>query len=82
MAIIISVSIDKRQAEFIRDTKLSPSAVLQRSLNEMIQRCEVSPEYVKQLQQNMSLLQKTITKQGTFIDKHGLMQEYLNVEDV
>lgn len=82
MAIIITVSLSKEQLSFIRETKLSPSAILQRSINEMMTRNEVSPEYVKGLQQNIHLLQKTITKQGTFIDKNGLMQRYLEFEDV
>ena len=81
MAIIISCSIDKRQAQFIADTKLSPSAILQRSINEMMKRNEVSPDYVKTLQLNIVRLQQTITKFGTFIDKRGLMQEYID-EDV
>ena len=81
MAIIISCSIDKGQSQFIADTKLSPSAILQRSINEMMERSNISPDYVKQLQTNIKLLQETITKFGSFIDKRGLMQEYIN-EDV
>lgn len=82
MAVILSVSVEQRQKEFLDEVKLSPSAILQRAINEMMERQEVSKEYVEALRKNMGFLQKTITKQGTFIDKNGLMQEYLRFEDV
>lgn len=80
VAEIISVSIDRKQKEFLEAMKLSPSAILQRSINELMERNEVSPEFVKGLQKSISFLQETIQKQGTFIDKNGLMQEYLHFE--
>lgn len=82
MAVILSVSVEQRQKEFLDEVKLSPSAILQRAINEMMERQEVSKEYVEGLRKNMGFLQKTIAKQGTFIDKNGLMQEYLRFEDV
>lgn len=82
MAVILSVSVEQRQKEFLDEVKLSPSAILQRAINEMMERQEVSKEYVEGLRKNMGFLQKTIQKQGTFIDKNGLMQEYLRFEDV
>lgn len=82
MAIILSVSIEQKQKEFLDELKLSPSALLQRSINEMMAAQSVSKEYVNGLHNNIKRLQQTITKQGTFIDKNGLMQEYLNFEDV
>jgi len=77
MSIILSVSVEKRQAEFIRDAKVSASAILQRAINEMMERNQVSPQYVKNLQENMKLLQNVIQKQGEFINKNGLMDNYL-----
>jgi post-segregation antitoxin (ccd killing protein) len=81
MAIILSVSIDKQQADYLTETKLSPSALLQRTINELMERHEVSPDYVKHLQNNIQRLQETIQKFGSFVDKRGLMQEYIK-EDV
>jgi hypothetical protein len=82
MAIILSVSVDAKQKQFIDDLKLSPSSLLQRVLNEMMQNSMVNQEELKGMHKNISLLQGTIRKQGTFIDKHGLFQEYLQFEDV
>jgi hypothetical protein len=82
MAVILSVSIDSKQKQFLDEIKVSPSALLQRSINELMQNSDISKEYVEGLKKNIGFLQKTISKQGTFIDKNGLMQDYLQFEDV
>lgn len=82
MAVILSVSVDSKQKAFLDEIGVSPSGLLQRSINELIENHKVSTEYVQQLQRNISLLQNTISKQGNFIDKKGLMPEYLETEDV
>jgi hypothetical protein len=82
MAIIKSVSIDKRQDEFISSVGLSLSGLLQTKINELMTDDKVSKEDFQAIKKNMGFLQGTIKKQGTFIDKHGLMQEYLQFEDV
>lgn len=82
MAIILSVSIDIKQKEFLDELKLSPSALLQRVLNDMMKDYALNLAETKNLYKNVGLLQGTISKQGTFINKHGLMSEYLDFEDV
>lgn len=82
MAIILSVSVDKEQAAFLRDTKLSASGILQRAINELMARQEVSKEYVQTLQANIKRLQDILRKQGDFLQKKGLAAEFLETENV
>jgi hypothetical protein len=82
MAIILSVSVDKEQAEFLKETKMSPSSILQRSINELMARQEVSKEYVQGLQANIKRLQNILTRQGEFIQKKGLAADFLETENV
>lgn len=79
MAVILSVSIDSKQKAFLEEIKVSPSALLQRCINELMQNTEISKEYVQKLQSRMSMLQETITKQGEFINNKGLWEEYMKL---
>jgi len=82
MAVVISVSIDKEQKQYLEELGVSPSGLLQRSINELIENHKVSNDFVNKLQSRIQFLQDVVTKQGTFIEKKGLMPVYLNEVDV
>jgi len=82
MSVIISCSISEKQSAFVKEMGLSNSALLSRAINECMEISGVGQEEIKSLRKNITLMSSTLKKQGTFIDKHGLMQEYLTFEDV
>lgn len=77
VANIISVSLNKEQKEFIDEMHLSPSDLLQRSINDLIENNKISQKRVDELQRNIARLQDVIFRMGTFITKKGLEQEWL-----
>lgn len=77
MAVIISVSLEPKHKEFLDEMKVSPSALLQDSINDKIESYRVSRIALDQLKDRIASLQETITKMGTFIEKKGLFDEYL-----
>lgn len=78
MAEVISVSLNKDQKEFLNQLGLSPSAILQQAITEMQKNALVSESRVKELTNKIMALQELIRRQGTFIDKKGLNNEWLN----
>jgi len=79
MAVIISVSLNQIHKDFLDEMKVSPSALLRDCINDKIESFKVSRIAIDQLQSRISSLQETITKMGTFIEKHGLFNEYCNI---
>jgi hypothetical protein len=79
MAIILSVSIDSAQKSFLDELSLSPSALLQRTINDLMVNSSISNKEVRAIQERVKLLQQTIQKQGDFIQNSGLMPEYIKV---
>lgn len=77
MSNIISVSLGKNHLEFLRDSGISPSALLQNSINQLIESDKVSTQVVKDLKANILRLREMIFKQGDFIDRKGLMDEFM-----
>lgn len=77
MAVILSVSIEPKQKEFLDELKLSPSALLQRSINELMLTQGVSKEHLEEMRKKMLRLQDIVMRQGTFIENHGLSTEFL-----
>ena len=81
MAVIISVSLDQKHKEFIDEMGISPSGLLQRSINSLIEDQRVSQKYVDELKGKIERLQTTITSMGNFIDKHNLFEEYVKISN-
>jgi len=77
MASIISVSIPENQKNFITEMNISPSQLLQTSINELIRNTMVSEKRVRELQDRILDLQTLLSKYGNFIDKHGLTNEWI-----
>lgn len=79
MATIISVSLSKEQKDFIDEMAISPSELLQRSINDLIESSKVSQKQVQDLTRKISFLQETINKQRDFIESNGLMEKFLGL---
>lgn len=79
MATIISVSLGKEHKDFIDEMGISPSELLQRSINDLIESSKVSQKQVQELQRKIIFLQETITKQREFIETNGLMDKFLGI---
>ena len=77
MATIISVSLGQGQKEFIDEMGISPSELLQRSINDIFESSKVSQKMVRELQDRISRLAETIKKQGDFIEEQGLTDLWL-----
>jgi len=77
MASIISVSIPEKHKSFLSEMDLSPSQLLQNAIEEIISRSIVSEKRVRELYDRISDLQALLSKYGSFVDKHGLTNEWL-----
>jgi hypothetical protein len=79
MTFILSVSISEQQKAFIDENQVSPSAVLQEGLNQMIESFKVSAVQLQELRRKIDFLQKTIDKQRNFIESKNLMEDYVKI---
>ena len=79
MAHIISVSLGQDQKDFITEMGISPSELLQRSINDLIESSKVSRKQVDELNRRIGVLQGTIEKQRDFIETQGLMDKFLGI---
>jgi len=76
MANILSVSISTEQQMFLNEMGLSPSALLQKAIDECIESYKVTAEELKKQQHKINFLMETINKQRDFIEAKGLMNEF------
>lgn len=79
MATIISVSLGKEHKDFIDEMGISPSELLQRSINDLIESSKVSQKQVQELTRKIIFLQETINKQRDFIESNSLMDKFLGI---
>jgi hypothetical protein len=77
MSNIISCSISEEQKKFIEEMGLSPSELLQNSINEEINSLRVSQTIIKDLNRKIRSLIDTIDKQRKFIESKKLIEEFL-----
>lgn len=77
MAVVISVSITKEQKDFLDEMQVSPSELLQRSITDMIQSHKINREAVLELQRKLQVWIEMAQKQREFIEKRGILEEYL-----
>jgi Arc/MetJ-type ribon-helix-helix transcriptional regulator len=79
MSTIISVSLDAKQKEFIDEMDISPSELIQRSINDLIESSKVSEKQVRELTRKIASLQEVLNKQRDFIETNGLMNKFLGL---
>lgn len=79
MSTIISVSIPTNHKEFLDEMSISPSELLQGSINDLIETSKVSRKQVDELNRRIGVLQGTIEKQRDFIETQGLMDKFLGL---
>jgi hypothetical protein len=77
MTIIISVSISESQNTFLKDTKISPSALLRSAINEKMANCDYIPENYKELKRRCEVLAAMNKEKEDFIIKRRLDDEFL-----
>lgn len=79
MTNILSVSISNEQAQFLRETGFSASKLLQQAINSLMETTNEGD--LKQLlnhkQNKIASLLETVTNQRDFMEKQGLLNEYL-----
>ena len=79
MAIIISCSLGKEQKDFIDEMAISPSELLQRSINDLIESSKVSQKQVTELNRKIQGLREILDKQRDFIEAQGLMDKFIGL---
>jgi len=75
-SVIISVSVDRKQAEFLDDKNLSPSDLIQQKINEQIALFESYNKESNVLRSNIQSLHEEIGNLHSFIDVLGKFDEY------
>jgi hypothetical protein len=79
MSTIISVSLSSKQKEFIDEMAISPSELIQRSIDDLIESSKVSQKQVQELSRRITSLQEVLNKQRDFIETNGLMDKFLGL---
>ena len=79
MSTIISVSLSSKQKEFIDEMAISPSELIQRSIDDLIESSKVSQKQVQELTRRIAGLQEVLNKQRDFIETNGLMDKFLGL---
>ena len=77
MSIIISCSISVKQHQFLKDSGLSASSLLQDSINEEIRHSQVSHERVKDLNLKIERFAEMINKYREFLESKDLIDEFI-----
>lgn len=78
MSNIISVSISKEQSDFIDEMDISPSKLLQDSINVAMENTKISQKVLDEFKRKILALQDTLNMQRTFIERKGLMDDFIN----
>lgn len=79
MSEIISCSISREQKDFIDEMALSPSELLQGSINLQIENQKVSKKQIDELLRRIESLRSVMDKQRDFIEANGLMDKFINL---
>jgi Arc/MetJ-type ribon-helix-helix transcriptional regulator len=79
MSTIISVSLSSKQKEFIDEMAISPSELIQRSIDDLIESSKVSQKQVQELTRRIASLQEVINKYRDFIETEGLMDKFMGL---
>ncbi len=79
MSTIISVSLSAKQKEFIDEMAISPSELIQRSIDDLIESSKVSQKQVQELTRRIAGLQEVLNKQRDFIETNGLMDKFIGL---
>jgi Arc/MetJ-type ribon-helix-helix transcriptional regulator len=79
MSTIISVSLSSKQKEFIDEMAISPSELIQRSIDDLIESSKVSQKQVQELTRRIAGLQEVLNKQRDFIEANGLMDKFIGL---
>lgn len=79
MSVIISVSLSAKQKEFIDEMAISPSELIQRSIDDLIESSKVSQKQVQECNRRIQGLQEVLNKQRDFIEANGLMDKFLGL---
>jgi hypothetical protein len=75
---VISCSISEEEFAFITDKELSASDLLQGAIAQAIENQKVNEKFLKEALRKMHVFQNLANKQRDFIEKHELMEEYIN----
>lgn len=79
MSVIISVSLSSKQKEFIDEMAISPSELIQRSIDDLIESSKVSQKAVQECNRRIAGLQEVLNKQRDFIEANGLMDKFIGL---
>lgn len=79
MSTIISVSISPQQKDFLDEMAISPSELLQNSINSQIENQKVSRKQIDELTRKIGSLREVMDKQRDFIEANGLMDKFISL---
>lgn len=75
--IIKSFSLSDEENAFVEENKLSPTAIIRTKVQELMEFRRVSPEYVQELQRKLNNWIKIGNDQREFIERKGILDEFL-----
>jgi hypothetical protein len=79
MSTIISVSISAEQLAFCKEMDLSPSDLLQSSINSNMDNARASEKTIREQFRRIGSLQTLLLKANNFIEAKGLTEDFQNV---
>jgi hypothetical protein len=80
MTKMFSVTCPNDMGVFIEEKELSPSSIFQTAVQQIMDSCKISEEFVKELQRRIEGLSSTLNKQREFIEEKGLMDDFLGLK--
>lgn len=75
-----TISVTPEQEQFIEENNLSPSLLIQAKVQEMMELSQVTGEQLKEEIRKREIWQETARKLRAFVERKGLMNEFLKEE--
>lgn len=74
---IRSITLSDAENAFVDENKISPTAVIRTKVQELMEFRNIKPEYVQELQKKLDNWVKLANEQRDWIEKKGLLDEFL-----
>ena len=76
---VIAVTIPPHQKKFLEETGFKPSKILQQAINSLMESTNNFDlkQLIQHKQNKINLLLETVNKQREFLEKQGLLEEFI-----